>query len=366
MTNVNDTASLPSPRAATDNAAVGTTARALLSYRPRSEVRELRDLARRGDLAARAASAPPAARARLVSAAYDIVWPIVFHRVTRPVERRRGHWACATAVQMLADDCLDRHHDDVEAVVTDLITNARVPIIDVERWVAARLTAATVDGHRRRRGRRGALQRPRVPGWLAAELGEDPWLTDLAVQILTWVGVATTAGTQLWPLDSWAQRRESVTGDLTGSDGPTVSREVDQVLAAMRRRPRWYADYVERPLGSKRPPVLAAAGDGVAAPRPLLPVGPQDRAEAQLADLASAAVAAISRGLRSGADPVATVVGVLGTVFGAGTGTGSEEIDRTPDGAPRPDEWVSALLDDADAVRGVVDEVLRVIGEAPQ
>jgi hypothetical protein len=359
MTNANDKTSLPSPRAAAGTAA-GRTTRALLSSCHRAEVSQLRDLARRGDLADHAASAPPAARARLVSAAYDIVWPIVFHRVTRPVERRRGHWACATDVRMLADDCLDRHHDDVEAVVTDLLTNARTPIVDVERWVSARLTAATVNGHRRRRGRRGALQRPRVPRWLAAELGEDPWLTDLAVQILTWVGVATTAGTQLWPLDSWAQRRESITGDLTGSDGPTVSRDVDRVLAAMRRRPRWYADYVERPLGGKCPPVLAAPGDGVADPRPLLPVSPQERAEARLADLASTAVEAISLRLRSGADPVATVVGVLGTVFG--TGTGSEEIDRTPDGAPGPDEWVSALLADAGAVRRVVDEMLHLVG----
>ncbi|MEU1684778.1 hypothetical protein [Micromonospora sp. NPDC005707] len=281
--------------------------------------------------------------------------------MTRPMERRRGHWACATSVRMLTDDCLDRHHDDVEAVVVDLLANARVPIIDVERWLSARLTAATVDGHRRRRGGRGALQRPRVPAWLASELGDDPWLTDLAVQILTWVGVPATAGTELWPLDSWAQRRETVTGDRTGDDCPALSREIERVLAAMRRRPRWYADYVERPLGRKHVPVLAVPGDEVADPRPLVLVGPEERDEARLADLASAAVDAISRGLRGGADPYGTVVQVLGVVFGAGTG--SEEIDRAPGGAAAVEERVSVLLSDDAAVRRIVDEVLRIIAE---
>ncbi|MGB2567899.1 hypothetical protein ACPFP2_05530 [Micromonospora citrea] len=277
------------------------------------------------------------------------------------MERRRGHWACATSIRMLADDCLDRHHDDVEAVVLDLLANARVPIVDVERWLSARLTAATVDGHRRRRGGRGALQRPRVPAWLATELGDDPWLTELAVQILTWVGVPATAGIELWPLDSWVQRREAVTGDPTGGDGRALPREIERVLAAMRRRPRWYADYVERPLGRKHAPVLAVPGDGVADPRPLVPVGSQERDEARLADLASAAVEAISRGLRGGADPYDTVVEVLGAVFGADTG--GEEIDRTPGGAAATEERVSVLLADDVAVRRIVDEVLRIIAD---
>ncbi|MEV5689701.1 hypothetical protein [Micromonospora globbae] len=328
----------------------------------RSAVHELRDLARRGELAAHAAAAEPETRARLAGAAYDIVWPIVFARVTRPIENRRGHWSCASSVRMLTDECLDRHHDDVEAVVTDLLVGAKVPIVDVERWVAARLTAATVDGHRRRRGQRGALQRPRVPVWLAAELGGDPWLTDLAVQILTWVGLPATAGSQLWPLESWARRRESVTGDPAGGDEATVAREVEQVLTAMRRRRKWYADYVERPLGRKWAPVIALAGETVGDPPPLLAVGPAEQDDARLTELASAAVEAISSRLRSGADPVDTVVRVIGVVFGGGTG--SEEIDRTPDDLPATDAWVSALLSDPAATRRIVGEVLRIIDEA--
>ena len=361
MTNADDPTARLSPRGTVD-ATLCRPTRTPTATRTRPALDELRDLARRGELTAAAASATPEVHARLTGAAYAIVWPIVFSRVTRPMERRRGHWACANSVQMLADDCLDRHHDDVEAVVSDLLANAKVPIFDVERWLSARLTAATVDGHRRRRGRRGALQRPRVPAWLAAELGGDPWLTELAVQILTWVGVPATAGTQLWPLDSWALRREAATGDLTGSDSPTLSREIERVLAAMRRRPRWYADYVERPLGRKCAPVLAVPGDGVADPRPLVAIGPHERDETRLADLASAAVAAISRRLCRGADPVDTVVGVLGVVFGAGTG--SEQIDRTPDGVPAPEERVSVLLADDAAVRRIVDEVLRIIADS--
>jgi hypothetical protein len=76
-------------------------------------------------------------------------------------------------VHRLADERLDRFHDDVEAVVDDLLTHARHPVFDLEGWVAGRLNAATVNGHRRLRGERGALQRPRLPGWLGAALGQD-------------------------------------------------------------------------------------------------------------------------------------------------------------------------------------------------
>ncbi|MGC5052846.1 hypothetical protein ACLQ2S_15495 [Micromonospora sp. DT48] len=360
MTNADDSIRQPFPARSVNYATLDRETHS----RPDPAQGELRGLAHRGELATTMASATPEVRARLTGAAYAIAWPIVFTRVTRPMERRRGHWACATSVRMLADDCLDRHHDDVEAVVTDLLANARVPIIDVERWLSTRLTAATVDGHRRRRGGRGALQRPRVPAWLARELDNDPWLTDLAVQILTWVGVPTTAGTELWPLDRWAQRREAVTGDPTGGDGGTLTREIERVLTAMRRRPRWYADYVERPLGRKHAPVLAVPGDGVTDPQPLVPVGPQERDEARLADLASAAVEAINHGLRDGGDPRETVVEVLRMVFGSDIG--SEEIDRVPGETAATDERVSALLANDATVRRIVDDVLHIISDGPR
>src|SRR5205823_15053751 len=119
-------------------------------------------------------------------------------------------------VRRLADECLDRFEDDVEAVVYDVLTHADRPIRQLEAWVSSRLRAATVNHHRAVRGERGALQRPRLPRWLAAGLGHDRWLEELALQILTWVGVPTTAGRQVWPLDAWTQRRAEVTGDWTG------------------------------------------------------------------------------------------------------------------------------------------------------
>ncbi|MEV6491392.1 hypothetical protein AB0M20_22680, partial [Actinoplanes sp. NPDC051633] len=214
----------------------------------------LRDLARSGRLAATVAAAGPSELAALGAAAYEIVWPVVYQHLTRGLELRRGHRRCASGVTLLTDECLDRFHDDVEAVVHDLLRNAHAEIQTVEAWLHGRLTAATVDGNRRRRGRRGALQRPRMSGWLAAELGHDRWLIRLALHVLEWVGVPETAGSEVWPLDSWVALRPGATGDWD-TDVRTVRSEVDLVLTAMRRRPDWYASYIERPLGAKIPPV---------------------------------------------------------------------------------------------------------------
>jgi hypothetical protein len=269
----------------------------------------IRELARDGRLAAVAASAVGGERRALTGAAYDVAWPVVFTRLTRRFEQRRGHAACSVAVNRLADDCLDRFHDDVEAVVDDLLLHARQPIRDVEAWIASRLTVATVDGHRRSRGRRGALQRPRVPAWLAGALGQDRWLTALATEVLVWVGVPATAGTGVWPLDAWAQRRAAATGDWQGSDPATVAREVDTVLAAMRHRPGWYADYVERPLGRKRAPLV------VGAPPTLAATAPADD-DAELTLQAAAAVQAIEARVARGEPVRAAAVDVIATVFG--------------------------------------------------
>ncbi|MDW5327527.1 hypothetical protein [Plantactinospora sp. KLBMP9567] len=322
----------------------------------------LRDLARRGILAAEAAGAPPDEYARLAGTAYALAWPVVFNRVTRPVERRRGHWTCSIDVLRLADECLDGFHDDVEAVVSDLLVNAKTPIRNIEGWMSGRVTAVTIDGHRRRRGQRGALQRPRVPEWLAAELGRDAWLTQVALEILNWVGVPATAGAGVWPLESWARRRAAVTGDWTGSDPEAVAREVEVVLAAMRRRPKRYLDYVERPLGRKTAPVAPSAGDGAGVSRPLLSVAEHEVDEARLARLASAAVDALALGLSGGGDLTETVVRVIGTVFGSGTG--GDELDRMPGSGPALDERVSALLADPRAVTRIVASVRAIVVDA--
>ena len=309
----------------------------------------LRELAGGGHLAAYALTAAAGQRAALRAAAYEIAWPLVYQRVTRPLERRRGHRGCSSAVTGLAETCVDGFHDDVEAVVHDLLANARTEIVNLEGWLCGRLTAATVDGHRRRRGLRGALQRPRMPGWLAAELGHDPWLVRLALHLLDWVGVPETAGAEVWPLDTWAQLR-AVALHRTTADPRATRADTETVLAAMRRRPEWYACYVERPLGAKVTPVATPAG----APGEQNPWhDPGDR----LGDLAAVAVEAIADGLRRGGDPTDVVRRVLTRVFG----DAPVELDRAP-GECGPDEQVVTLIADPRVLDRIVARAVRIVG----
>jgi hypothetical protein len=324
-------------------------------------VQLLRQLAREGTLTAAAAGVPATDR-RLRAAAYDLAWPIVFRRLTRRIELRRGHARCAVSVRRMPDECLDRFHDDVEAVVADTLAHARVPIHNLEAWITSRLTAATVDGHRRRRGARGALQRPRIPGWLAEDIGDDRWLRTLAVEVLGWVGVTATAGTGVWPLDAWAQQRAAVTGDWQGSRPAVVEREVAQVLDAMRRRPAWYDRYVERPLGRKQAPVLPAVpGRDATGELPPLVLGEHDGPDRLLHELAEEAVESIDRRLRRGDDPAAAVVDVVGAVFGCGDA--GEGYDRPPHEGTDTREQVTALLADPRVVERIVATVLAIVAD---
>jgi hypothetical protein len=307
-------------------------------------VAQLRSLASQGRLADVAQSAPPAERTQLTGAAFALAWPVVFNRITRVNEQRRGHRACAVAFDRLADDCLDRFHDDVEAVVDDLLTHATTRIGNVEGWIASRLRAVTVDAYRRRRGARGALQRPRLPAWLVERLPGDVWFEQLAVQILVWVGVPTTAGAQLWPLDAWAERRAVVTGDVYGSDARAVQREVDLVLAEMRRRPQWYADYIERPLGMKTPPVAPAFVEygSVCEPPVMTLTEPAEAIDARLADLASLTLIAVEKQLADDPADEAALSRIITTVFG--------RMDT-----------VLALVDDPDELRRIVQTVREIV-----
>jgi hypothetical protein len=324
-------------------------------------VRRLRDLALQGRLAEAAANAHGAERQELTSAAYDVVWPIVFNRLTRRFERLRGHPACAAGVDRLADECLDRFHDDVEAVVEDLLAHARRPVRHLEAWIAGRLNAATVDGHRLR-GRRGALQRPRLPGWLAEALGPDPWLLALATEILVWVGVSSTAGSEVWPLEAWAQERAARTGDWAGSDPAVVAREVDSVLDLMRRRPGWYESYVERPLGAKQAPVAAApVGDATGEVAvPLALNDPDGLVESELLRLAAEAVRAIDARLAHGEQAERIVVDVIRAVFG---GAFTVTLDRPPYATADPLGGISGALTNVVTLNRIVNTVLGIIGE---
>ena len=325
----------------------------------------VRELARRGELARSVAGATAPERRRLTGAVYEVAWPLVFARLTRRLELQRGHPACAASLRGLADECFDRFQDDLEAVVADVLRRATVPIDNLDAWICSRLNAATVDAHRRRRGERGALQRPRLPAWLRDALCNDRWLTTLAIEMLVWVGVPATAGTGAWPLDSWAHRRAVLTEDWRGSDPSTVAREVEIVRRAMERRPGWYAAYVEAPLGRKQAPVVPAprdASDRTVEPAALPLVERHEVDDARLRDLASLAVAAIGDRIAHGEAPTTAVTDVVTVTFGGGTG--GDSLDVAPTASASDDERVVALMADPAVVDRVVATVLSIIGTA--
>ncbi|MEV6605705.1 hypothetical protein [Kutzneria sp. NPDC051319] len=272
----------------------------------RGDFDELRELARGGRLGAQLSSPANARRARLDGALYSLVWPIVFDRLTRPLELRRGHQRCATRMTLLSPDCVDGFHDDVEAVVDGVRRRATAPIVDLEAWIARMARSATIDGYRRRRGLLGAPQRPRVPRWLADRLDADPWLVALALHVMEWVGVPNTAGHKLWPIDSWTERRASVTGDWPGSTTEATGRDVERVLAAMRSRPHWFDANIERPLGRKETPTPMHP-----AATPLTLAAERDTGE----DVAERMVRIISRRVEAGEDVREVTIEVVRQVF---------------------------------------------------
>ncbi|GIH05855.1 hypothetical protein Rhe02_39220 [Rhizocola hellebori] len=316
----------------------------------------VRALAEQGTLRAQYERASADVRRRLRVEAFELVYPLVFRQLTRKIEARRGHHACMASIRSLEPDCLDRFHDDMDAVLDDLFHNARVPIHNLEGWVSKRVVAATVDGHRRRRGERGALQRPRIPRWLAVKLGNDKRLMDLAVDMLEWVGVEATAGLHAWPIEVWSARRQFQSADYEEASR-SVERDIATVIAAMRLRPNWYADYVERPMGRKRLPL---AGSGEVQPEYVLdPVLAAETAhaadDARRTELAALAVAAIQARLTRGEEARAVVTDVLSTAFGAGTG--SDSLDRVPGQESADDERMAAQLADP----ATVDQIVRIV-----
>ena len=328
--------------------------------------RMLRVLSSRGLLSDTYRGASEPVRSALHRAAYRIVWPIVFRRLTRAIEMRRGHMACATSVTRLAGECLDHFHNDVESVVDDLFMRANQPIRSLEGFITSHITVATIDGYRRRRGERGALQRPRVPGWLAAALGEDPWLVELAKLILTWAGVEMTAGLEVWPLHAWAVRRSDVRGLGNVGELAEVRDDVNTVIDAMRTREQWYLSYVERPLSRKQTSVLGAPAMSTGRAeelRPFLFVTRDEVADGHLNDLAHAAIGAIRTGLRQRREPLELIVDVVRTTFAGDIG--ADDIDRPPHEAGHH-RHIEALMADESQMRRVVAAILRIIGDAEE
>jgi hypothetical protein len=324
-------------------------------------MREVRGLARDGRLVAEMAAASADRRRRLYGGAYSIAYPVVFTRRTRRYERGRGHRACAAGLHRLLPECLDRFEDDVDAALDDLFRHATVPITNLEGWIGSRLVAGSVSWHRRQRGARGALQRPRVTAWLRQALAGDRWLTVLALEILTWVGIPTTAGTSVWPLTAWAVRRAEVTGDVSGSESAVVN-DIEFVLRAMRQRPEWYDRYVERPLGRKEPAPLAVDPADSAHESPLLLTSPAMADESRLVELAALAVATIEARIRRGDDLRQAVTEILRDVFGSPTVTG--DIGRVP-GSTAVDDVLPVLVTDPAVVDRVVQAMLVIVTDDP-
>ena len=336
---------------------MASTRRAPSAVRDTFDVRALAAVA---DLERVMSTADEVTRRRLRAEIYEIAHPIVFAAVTRKVEIRRGHRSCLRGFRHLTASCLDAFQDDVEALIERLLAT-RTPIDDLDRWLAFWAPRAAVDAHRRRRGERGALQRPRMTKALAAGLGHDRWLLELALQILTWVGVPVGAGSSDWPLGEWAHRRAVVTGDYEASTPHLVEAEVNAVLTVMRRRPAWFEDHVERPLGRKDAPLAPPPGDNATDPRPLRASEPDELDDAFAGSLASIALTAIEDRLRVGRTPEEAVLPVLVALFVQGSG--AELIERAPSAGLAVDERLSALLADRLATRRLVDRVLEVIRE---
>ncbi|WP_433613704.1 hypothetical protein ACQP2P_04985 [Dactylosporangium sp. CA-139114] len=313
-------------------------------------------------LAGRYAAANPDEQRELRRAAYEIAGPIVFQRKTRSVEIARGHHACAVSLGWLEPDCLDRYHDDTQALVEHLLLKAWAPIVNLDGWLVARLNVATIDAHRRRRGERGALQKVRVPQWVLEGLAADRWLSLLAHEMLVWVGLPVTAGIELWPIDAWVDRRVGVTGDHRAGES-AVRRDIETVLATMRRRPHWYAKYVERPLGRKEAPVRGARA-GVEEPeipeRPLSLVARHYREESRLHSLAGLALDAIVRRVERGEDPRTVVAEVVRVAFGGSAGGDDLELGLAP-GESSLTRLAAELLGDEATVDRVVGAVLGLL-----
>src|SRR4051812_44039548 len=98
-------------------------------------IRFTRELLAVGRLASVAAEWP-ARRPRLRAAIVTMVASVVFHVLTKRLELKRGHRACAASVQRMEQDCYDAYIDDVEVVADWVLDHATIPVANLEAWLA--------------------------------------------------------------------------------------------------------------------------------------------------------------------------------------------------------------------------------------
>lgn len=325
---------------------------------------DVRELARRGLLKNTWSAAGRERRRVLRAGAGEIVWPIVYHRVTKRVEHKRGHFLCASSIERLEPECLDRFHDDVEAVLDHLFQHAGIEIHNLEGWLVTSLQRATVDGHRKRRSSlRGAAQRPRLTVWQRRALGDDPWLLELALAMLDWVGVEATAGTGVWPLNALAQRRAATRGEPR-PDEAAVAADIETVLAAMRQRRGWYERNLERPLGRKQAPVWMAhptPDGGDPDPDPVVFVSRDELNDLLMSELAAEALDTMRHRIRAGEAPEQVVPEVIEAVFGSSPA--GHGLDCVPGSEPVGPELAVALVRDPVRRRRIIAAVIVLLKE---
>jgi hypothetical protein len=286
---------------------------------------------------------------------------VVFHVLTKALELKRGHRACASSVQRMEQDCYDAYIDDVGVVADWVLEHATGPVDNLEAWIALRVKPVTVDAHRKWRGGRGAQQRPRVPKWLIVLLDEDAWKVDLAENMLTWVGVEATAGSEVWPIDTWAQQRAVALGETVPSERET-RRDVESVLAAMQTRLAWFEKYIERPLGRKEASLYTAPrADSRAAedPMPLELVPLEQRDEAALIATAAAAVEQLLERVQRGEPAREVVAEVLRHAFIGEELT--EGMDQLPGATPSDIERVRQMIADQAELERIVRDVVAAL-----
>lgn len=300
---------------------------------------------------------------RLRSEAFEIALPLIWERHTRPLEMRKGHRRCATAISALPPECLDGFTDDLEAVVTALLGYRR-PIASLEGWITMRMANAIKDGHRARRAKEmGAQQRVRVPSGLAARLGGDPWLLALAERMLQWTGVRQAAGSDLWPIGQWTEDRATITRVSEGVAVVSVADEVAAVLAAMKAWDEaWFDKYVERPLGRKwAPPTMGWPDEATSAPdSSLLDLVPEyERAEMRLIDSAAACLDAIRLALKKDCDPCEAVVNALGVTYLVDWKL--TDLEQVPSASYDVGDTISDIMTDQGTLDRITAEVLDIV-----
>src|SRR5690606_21647343 len=179
----------------------------------------------------------------------------------------------------------------------------------------------------------------------------------LALDILMWVGVPTTAGAELWPYAAWTDRRAAITGDPASTERD-VERDVERVLAIMRTNLRWYEQYFERPLGRKQAPLAQSDPDSGQESAHLALTERHEVDDGLLRDLAALAIDAMAARFARGEDRRSVVLEVIEVVFGASTPL----IDRAPGTTPADDEKLEALLADHQAIDRLVQHICEILG----